>query len=93
MTVLDDDTVRAALAVDLPDWELAGGQIRRELTFRDFTDAFSLLTRVALVAERRNHHPDLSCSWNRVTLAISSHAEGGVTEQCLALARAIDTRV
>ena len=90
MTVLDEDAVRAALAADLPTWELREGRLQRELTFADFAEAFAFLTRVALVAQRRNHHPDLWCSWNRVRLSIVSHAEGGVTDQCVALATAID---
>lgn len=65
---------------DVPaGWELRDGKLRRELTFTDFAEAFAFMTRVALVAERLDHHPDWSNSWNRVTIELVSHDKGGVT--------------
>jgi 4a-hydroxytetrahydrobiopterin dehydratase len=90
MTVLDDDTVRRRLA-DLPGWELRDGALHRELTFGDFAEAFAFMTRVALAAEKLDHHPDWSNSWNKVTLAVTSHSDGGVTERCIELAKAAET--
>jgi 4a-hydroxytetrahydrobiopterin dehydratase len=90
MAVIDDDTVRSRLTgADLSGWELRDGALHRELTFSDFPEAFGFMTRVALAAEKLDHHPDWSNSWNRVTIAITSHAAGGVTETCLELARRI----
>ena len=66
------------------------GHLRRELTFADFSEAFGFMTRVALIAEKLDHHPDWSNSWNRVTIDITSHAEGGVTDLCVELATAIN---
>ena len=66
------------------------GHLRRELTFADFSEAFGFMTRVALIAEKLDHHPDWSNSWNRVTIDITSHAEGGVTDVCVELATAIN---
>jgi 4a-hydroxytetrahydrobiopterin dehydratase len=88
MAVLDDDTIRTRLG-DIPGWELDDGALRRQLTFADFSEAFAFMTRVALAAEKLDHHPDWSNSWNTVRIAISSHAEGGVTERCLQLVVAI----
>jgi 4a-hydroxytetrahydrobiopterin dehydratase len=85
MTVLDDDAVRAKLA-DLPGWELRDGALHRQFEFADFPEAFAFMTRVALAAEKLDHHPDWSNSWNKVTVAVTSHADGGVTGTCLELA-------
>ena len=88
MAVLDDDTIRTRLG-ELPGWELDDATLRRELKFANFSEAFGFMTRVALAAEKLDHHPDWSNSWNTVRIAISSHAEGGVTERCLQLVAAI----
>lgn len=87
MTHLRDDEVEARLS-DIPGWALANGKLHRELQFRNFVEAFGFMAKVALEAEKLSHHPDWSNSWNRVTIDIVSHAEGGITEQCFALAAA-----
>jgi 4a-hydroxytetrahydrobiopterin dehydratase len=84
MTVLDDDTIQARLS-DLPGWDLRDGALHRELAFGDFAEAFAFMTRVALAAEKLDHHPDWSNSWNKVTIAVTSHSDGGVTDTCLEL--------
>jgi 4a-hydroxytetrahydrobiopterin dehydratase len=73
-----------------PGWALVDGKLHRELTFADFAEAFAFMTRVALIAERLDHHPDWSNSWNRVTIDIVNHAKGGVTDRCVELARRIN---
>lgn len=87
--VLDDDGLAAALT-ELPAWSMRDGGLHRELSFDDFGEAFAFMTRLALVAERIDHHPDWSNSWNRVVIDIVSHASGGVTARCVALAKAAD---
>ena len=87
--VLDDAELGAALA-ELPAWAMRDGALHRELAFRDFAEAFSFMTRVALAAERLDHHPDWSNTWNRVVVDIVSHASAGVTARCVALAKAVD---
>ena len=73
-----------------PDrWENTETGLRREFTFRDFSEAFGFMTRVALEAERRNHHPDWSNSWNRVAITLTSHDAGAVTSRDIDLAHAI----
>jgi 4a-hydroxytetrahydrobiopterin dehydratase len=72
-----------------PDgWTVVDGKLHRELTFRNFSEAFAFMTRVALAAEKLDHHPDWSNSWNTVTIDIVSHDKGGITERCIALAEA-----
>jgi 4a-hydroxytetrahydrobiopterin dehydratase len=71
-------------------WPEVDGRLRRELVFADFAEAFAFLTRVALVAERMDHHPDVTLRWNRLTLEIVSHDQGGITDRCHQLADRID---
>ncbi len=88
-SLLDERAVARALEAR-PDWTLQGGRLHREVVFLDFAQAFAFMTRVALAAERLDHHPDWSNSWNRVTIDIASHAAGGITERCFALADAVE---
>ncbi|MEO6629408.1 MAG: 4a-hydroxytetrahydrobiopterin dehydratase [Aquihabitans sp.] len=73
-----------------PGWELVDGHLHREFTFDDFAGAFSFMTKVAVEAERLDHHPDWSNSWNRVTIDLVSHDAGTVTARDVALAEAIN---
>ncbi len=89
--VLGDEERGEALRA-LPQWRYdeAARAIGRGFKFRDFSEAFAFMTRVALAAERADHHPDWSNSWNKVEIALTTHSAGGVTAKDLALARAID---
>jgi 4a-hydroxytetrahydrobiopterin dehydratase len=71
-------------------WTLADGRLRREFVFSDFSQAWGFMSRVALLAEARNHHPDWSNSWNKVVIELVSHDAGGLTERDVDLASAID---
>ena len=64
--------------------------IARSFRFRDFSEAFGFMARVALEAEKADHHPDWSNSWNRVDVALSTHSAGGVTALDIGLARRMD---
>ena len=67
------------------------GALRAEVVGRDFADAFAMATRIALIAEEQGHHPDLSISWNRLTISCTTHAAGNViTEKDRRLAAAIE---
>ncbi|HEY1606686.1 MAG TPA: 4a-hydroxytetrahydrobiopterin dehydratase [Allosphingosinicella sp.] len=68
-------------------WDADAKAIRRSFEFRDFSEAFAFMARVALAAEKADHHPDWSNSWNRVDVALSTHSEGGVTSKDVDLAR------
>lgn len=77
----------------LPDgWAASddGKAIVRRFTFKDFSDAFAFLTRVALHAEKADHHPEFTSRWNRVDFRLTSHDAGGVTERDRDLAEAIN---
>ena len=87
--LLTDDALAEVLA-DLDGWSLVedGTAIEAEFSFRGFNAAFGFMTRVALAAERQNHHPEWSNVYNRVTIRWTTHSEGGVTELDVKLARA-----
>ena len=80
----------AEVLADLDGWFLVedGTAIEAEFSFRGFNAAFGFMTRVALAAERQNHHPEWSNVYNRVTIRWTTHSEGGVTELDVKLARA-----
>ncbi|MDP3984827.1 MAG: 4a-hydroxytetrahydrobiopterin dehydratase [Acidimicrobiia bacterium] len=67
-------------------WTMETGELTTPVTLKNFNEAMGLVTRIALMAEKANHHPDIAISWNRVTLRISTHSEGGVTDKDLDLA-------
>lgn len=70
-------------------FEDGGKALLRTLKFKDFSEAFAFLTRVALYAEKADHHPEFTNVWNRVDFRLTSHDAGGVTERDVALAEAI----
>jgi 4a-hydroxytetrahydrobiopterin dehydratase len=76
-----------------PAWRIVDGKLHRELEFTDFAEAFACMTRIALAAERLDHHPDWSNSWNRVVLDITNHAAGGLTARCFELVAKVDQAV
>ena len=67
-----------------------GVAIEKSFRFADFSEAFAFLARVAMHAEKVDHHPEFTNVWNRVDFRLTSHDAGGVTERDVALARAID---
>lgn len=88
---LSPAAVEEALA-GLDGWTLdaGGGAIRRGFTFRNFSEAFAFMTRVALAAEKMDHHPDWSNVYGTVHIALSTHDAGGLTALDFELARRID---
>jgi 4a-hydroxytetrahydrobiopterin dehydratase len=88
-----EETARAGLAAALPEWALADDgrdAIRRAFRFRDFSEAWGFMARVALLAEAQDHHPEWSNVYNRVVILLTTHDAGGLSERDLRLARAID---
>lgn len=83
---------RAGLGATLPHWTLTpdGATIQRSFRFRDFNEAWGFMTRVALLAERQDHHPDWSNVWNRVDIRLSTHDAGGLSARDVTLAKGID---
>ncbi len=75
----------------LTDWRLDDGALRRDLRFADFVEAFAFLTKLALVAERQGHHPEISNVYRDVTLRLRTHDAGNrVSQRDVDLAEAID---
>ena len=91
MTPLNLDDVKKQLAT-LTGWRLDdnGLSIKRDFRFADFNEAFAFMTRVALYAERHDHHPEWFNVYNRVEITLSTHDAGGVTERDIDLARFAD---
>jgi 4a-hydroxytetrahydrobiopterin dehydratase len=73
----------------LGGWSLERGKLHREFEFSDFNEAFGFMTRVALLAERMNHHPEWSNVWNRVVVDLISHDARGITRADVELAERI----
>ena len=86
------DSERAALTSTLPGWSLVSGRdaVERSFQFRDFSEAWGFMNRVALLAESQNHHPEWSNVWNRVRIELSTHDAGGLTGNDVKLAQAIN---
>jgi 4a-hydroxytetrahydrobiopterin dehydratase len=84
-----DDTAIAEGLQRLPGWERRGNQIVKTFMRADFAQAMSFVNEVAAAAEAAGHHPDIDIRWNKVTLTLSSHAEGGLTERDFQLAARI----
>ena len=72
------------------DWVEHDGKLHREFTFRNFSEAWGFMARVALLAETAGHHPDWSNSWNKVVIDLVTHDEGGITARDRELAAKID---
>lgn len=72
------------------EWTETNGCLRRTFTFADFSEAWGFMARVALIAEKHDHHPDWSNSWNTVTIDLVSHDIGAITDRDRHLAQAID---
>jgi 4a-hydroxytetrahydrobiopterin dehydratase len=89
MSVLSQQQIDAFSATH-PEWTVQGNAIIRTFAFEDFAEALGFATRVGVAAERAFHHPDIDIRWNNVTLALSSHDVGGLTERDTELAAKID---
>ena len=90
MRVLSNEEVSNYLADHLTNWTLAGSAIRRELRFRNFIEAFSFMTTIALEAEKMDHHPEWTNVYNMLNITLSTHTPKGITELDLDLAKKID---
>lgn len=87
--MLTNDQVDAALP-DLNGWERSDGALRRSIEFPAFLEGVDAVGRVAELAEQKDHHPDIDIRWRTVTFALVTHSAGGITDQDLQMAKAID---
>ncbi|MEN3000779.1 MAG: 4a-hydroxytetrahydrobiopterin dehydratase, partial [Armatimonadota bacterium] len=77
----------------VPNWQRVGNEIERTLTFKNFREALAFVVHVGLLAERMDHHPDIEIRYRQVTLRLSTHSAGGLTEKDFLLAQQIDALV
>jgi 4a-hydroxytetrahydrobiopterin dehydratase len=77
----------------LPDWQLAGEHLKRSFRFKDFNEAWGFMSRVALLAEAQDHHPEWFNVYNKVDIALTTHDAGGLSARDVRLAKAIDALI
>lgn len=87
-----DEAARADLAAQLPEWRMVEGRdaIQRSFRFRDFSQAWGFMSRVALLAEAQEHHPEWSNVYNRLDITLTTHDAKGLSARDVKLALAID---
>lgn len=90
-----DDAARASALANLPQWtyDVEAQGIRRNLRFTDFAEAFGFMTRVAIIAEKADHHPEWFNVYNRVEILLTTHDAGGLSQRDIDMATAIDAMV
>jgi len=89
MAKLTATQVKPALAT-VPEWKTHRSAIRRTYKFNDFPAAVRFVDAVAKIAEKAGHHPDIDIRWNKVTLTLTTHDEGGLTQKDFELAKRAD---
>ena len=89
MTVLSEDEVKQTL-VSLEGWDSKGKEIEKLYTLRNFIDAIGFVNKIAILAEKADHHPDILIQYKKVKISLSTHSEGGITEKDINLAKEID---
>ena len=89
MAKLKASQISVALA-EVPGWKKTGSTISRTFQFKDFVAAIRFVNAAARVAEKAWHHPDIDIRWNKVTLTLTTHSEGGLTAKDFKLARQFD---
>jgi 4a-hydroxytetrahydrobiopterin dehydratase len=89
MKTYSEETIKPALKI-LKDWQFDGNGIEKKFVFSDFTHALGFIVQVGVMAEKRNHHPELFNVYNKVTIRLTTHDAKGVTDKDLDLAKAIE---
>ncbi|MHC1768839.1 MAG: 4a-hydroxytetrahydrobiopterin dehydratase [Verrucomicrobiia bacterium] len=89
MAKLSASEIKASLG-EVRNWEQQASAIARTWKFKDFAEAMRFVNAVANLAEAAQHHPDIDIRWNKVTLSLSTHSEGGLTSNDFELAKKID---
>jgi 4a-hydroxytetrahydrobiopterin dehydratase len=86
---MSESEITTALTT-LPGWTVAGGKLSREYRFEDFVHAFGFMATAAMAIEAMGHHPEWSNVWNRVSVQLTTHDAGGITEKDFTLARKLE---
>ena len=89
MAELTPAQIKTALGA-VKDWKKESPAITRTYQFKDFNGSMDFVNKIARVAEEANHHPDIDIRWNKVTLTLATHSEGGLTQKDFDLAKKID---
>ena len=89
MPKLTSTQIKEGLAA-VPEWKKRAATISRTYQFKDFVAALKFVNRIGTLAEKAWHHPDIDIRWNKVTLALTTHDQGGLTEKDFQLARQFD---
>ncbi len=89
MTLLDESALREALG-GMAGWTVSHGELEKTYSFSSFPAGVAFVGRVAEAAERAGHHPDIDIRYDKVTLRLSTHSEGGITAKDLAVAKEAD---
>jgi 4a-hydroxytetrahydrobiopterin dehydratase len=92
MEALSNQEVTNFVSLHLNNWSFENNTLKRDFKFKTFVEAFSFMTAIALEAEKMNHHPDWSNSYNRVTVSLTTHEAGGITQRDFDLANTFDRR-
>jgi 4a-hydroxytetrahydrobiopterin dehydratase len=90
MKTFSDHEISENLSRNLKDWAFEKGMIKRDFKFKNFVEAFSFMTAIALEAEKSDHHPEWSNVYNKVSIALSTHSANGITQMDFDLATKID---
>jgi len=75
---------------DLEGWEVSGNEIRKVYKMKNFIDSIGFVNKIAILAEKADHHPDILIKYNNVIISLSTHSEGGITEKDFNLASQVD---
>ncbi|MDJ0924240.1 MAG: 4a-hydroxytetrahydrobiopterin dehydratase [Acidimicrobiia bacterium] len=86
-----DTAARSEFLASHPEWALEGETITKTFVLRDFNEALGFVTRVGLLSEVADHHPDIDIRWNKVTVALSTHSENALTDKDVNLAEEIES--
>ena len=89
MSLVAEHEIEAFLEAH-PEWSRDGNEITRTYVFKNFNESMGFVTRVGLESEKADHHPDIDIRWNKVSLTLSTHSEGGLTARDLVLADTTD---
>ncbi len=92
MMQYSEDNIKAKL-LQYPDWEYFDNALHAEFEFESFKDCFSAMSRIAFECESHNHHPNWTNVYNVLTISLSTHEAGGVTEKDFKLVEAIENIV
>lgn len=90
MKPFTEQEVKEFMTKNLKDWSLEKNSLNRDFKFKTFVEAFSFMKAVALVAEKLDHHPDWSNSYNKVSISLTNHEAKGITQLDFDLAKTID---